>query len=272
MNAAVEDEHNATDWRVIWEDRFVGAKDELPSPALWRVVTGRQWGGGVETNTTDPAHIGLTGDGRLHLTATVEEGRYTAPWIETIREDFQPPSGGALRVEARVKTAGGPGLDCALWAWGTLLRHDDEPDPVKRWYRAGEIDIFEILGSRPDTVFGVVHSPPCRQLPSLGMGTGASTPDGAVLSAGYHTYEIEWSRDPDSITWRLDGREYLRLTPAETTPEGWLFNQPVFFCMAIIIGSPGGPILPGDPDPARFPASMLVERIVIAERGPSKRA
>jgi hypothetical protein len=272
MNAAVESKPNASGWRVIWEDRFAGAKDDPPSPARWRVNIGRQWAGGIENNAGDPAHLGLTGDGRLHLTATADgEGRYAAPWIETLRDDFVPPSGGALRIATRVKTAGGPGLDCALWAWGSVMRHADEPDPVKRWYRGGEIDVFEVLGSQPDTVFGVVHSPACHQLPSLGMGTSTSTPDGAALSADYHTYEIVWTRDPDSMTWYLDGREYLRLTPSDTTPEGWLFNQPVFLCFAIIIGSPGGPILPGDPDPARFPTSMLVESIVVAERGPSER-
>jgi len=198
---------SSTEWRIIWQDDFMGAAGSPPSPERWKIVTGRPWAGGIETDSSDPVHLSLNGEGQLRLTATHDgDDRYTAAWIETSRDDFLPPAGGALRIEARVKTAAGLGLDCALWAWGSVQRHSEEKDPVQRWYRAGETDIFEVLGSDPAGVYGVIHSPTCKghptlQLPSLGMGTRASTPDNEPLSADYHTYSIVWRRDPDSITW-----------------------------------------------------------------------
>ncbi|NEE31667.1 family 16 glycosylhydrolase, partial [Streptomyces sp. SID7982] len=78
---------------------------------------------------------------------------------------------------------------------------------------AGEIDVLEALGSEPDSVWGAVHSPECHQIPSLGMGARTTTEDGSALSEDFHTYSVVWRRGPDSITWYLDGREYLRLTP-----------------------------------------------------------
>ncbi|MFI0154500.1 glycoside hydrolase family 16 protein [Streptomyces lydicus] len=260
-------------WRVIWQDTFAGDAGAPPDPERWRTVTGSPFGAGVEEHTDDPGHLALDGDGHLRLTATYEagtgpdgtEGRYRAAWIETRREDFVPRPGGALRIEARVRTAPGSGLDCAMWAWGTQLRHRGDEDPVQAWYRAGEIDVFEVLGSEPDSVWGAVHSPECHQIPSLGMGGPTTTGDGSALSDRFHTYAVVWRRDPDSLTWSLDGRAYLRLTPEDTTPQGWLFHQPVFFCLAVIIGSPGGPVLPGTPDPSAFPSALLVDHLTLSE-------
>lgn len=256
-------------WRVLWQDTFDGPAGSPPDPALWQVVTGQPFGAGIEFHTDDPANVGLDGAGHLRITATHEDGEYRAAWLETLREDFVPRPGGALRLDARVKTAAGPGLDCALWAWGTQLRHRGDEDPVQAWYRAGEIDVLEALGSEPDSVWGAVHSPECHQIPSLGMGARTTTEDGSALSEDFHTYSAVWRRGPDSITWYLDGREYLRLTPQDTTPKGWLFDQPVYFCLAIIIGSPGGPVLPGDPDPSTLPSSLLVDSITVSEEIPA---
>ncbi|MFJ6141797.1 family 16 glycosylhydrolase [Kitasatospora sp. NPDC092286] len=260
----------ATGWRVLWQDDFQGPQGAPPDPERWMVVTGQPFGAGVEFHADDPEHIALDGEGRLRMTATHEaaeegEGVYRAAWLETRREDFVPAPGGALRIEARVRTAPGPGLDCALWAWGTQLRHRGDEDPVQAWYRAGEIDILEALGSEPNTVWGALHSPECHQIPSLGIGKPTTTEDGSPLSADFHTYTVVWRREPDEITWYLDGREYLRLTPEDTTPKGWLFDQPVYLCLAIIIASPGGPVLPGDPDPALMPSSLLLDGITVYE-------
>ncbi|MGV4988724.1 glycoside hydrolase family 16 protein [Streptomyces sp. NRAIS4] len=253
-------------WRTVWQDRFDGPAGSAPDPVNWLVVEGSPFGAGVEVHTDDREHIALDGEGRLRITATRDaEGVFRAAWIETRREDFVPRPGGALRIDARVKTAAGPGLDCALWAWADQLRHRGEEDPVQAWYRSGEIDIFEALGSEPDTVWGALHSPECHQIPSLGIGRPTTTGDGTPLSADFHTYSIVWRRDPDSITWYLDGREYLHFTPEDTTPKGWLFRQPTYLALAIIIDSPGGPVLPGTPDPEAFPASLLVDEITVSE-------
>ena len=257
---------DAITWRTIWQDRFEGPAGSPPDPATWTVVEGQPFGAGVEIHTDDPENIALDGEGRLRITATRDaDGGYRAAWIESRREDFVPRPGSALRIDARVQTASGPGLDCAMWAWGTQLRHRGDEDPVQAWYRAGEIDIYEVLGSEPESVWGALHSPECHQIPSLGIGRNTTTGNRRPLSEDFHTYTVLWRRDPDSITWYLDGREFLTFTPEETTPKGWLFNQPTYLCLAIIIDSPGGPVLPGTPDPSAFPSSLLIEEITVSE-------
>jgi beta-glucanase (GH16 family) len=253
-------------WHTIWEDNFEGPVGSPPDPGIWTVVEGRPFGSGVETHTAEPRNIALDGRGRLRITATSDSaGGYRAAWIESRREDFVPRSGGALRIQARVRTAAGTGLDCAMWAWGTQLRHRGEEDPVSAWYRAGEIDIYEVLGSQPASVWGALHSPECHQIPSLGIGCSTTTTDGRPLSDDFHTYSVVWHRDPDSISWYLDGHRYVTFTPEDTTPKGWLFDQPTYLCLAIIIDSPGGPVLAGTPDPAAFPSSLWVDQITVAE-------
>ncbi|QFZ19278.1 glycoside hydrolase family 16 protein [Saccharothrix syringae] len=259
------------DWRVVWSDDFTGPEGAPLDHDKWRVVTGKPWGAGLETYADDTTRLSLDGRGRLRMTAThTPEDGYVSAWIETLREDFLPEPGGALRVRARVRTAPGLGLDCAMFAWAEHMRHLGDTEPLQGWYRSGEIDVFEVVNTAPADVYGVVHSPECHQLPSLGMGTAFANPTGAPLSDGFHTYTLVWTREPDSLTWYLDDTRYLRLTPEDTTPKGWLFDQRVFFGLLIVIGSPGGPVLPGEPDPAAFPTTMLVDEVSIAEQGPGR--
>ncbi|ATE54498.1 glycoside hydrolase family 16 protein [Actinosynnema pretiosum] len=253
-------------WRTLWQDDFAGPPGAPLDHDRWKVVTGKPWASGLESYADDTDHLSLDGQGRLRMTAThTEDEGYVSAWIETAREDFVPRPGGALKVEAVVRTAPGLGLDCAMFAWAKGMRHLGDTEPLQGWYLSGELDVFEVVNSEPSEVYGVVHSPECHQLPSLGMGAATRTPDGSPLSDDFHTYSVVWTRGPDSLTWYLDGREYLRLTPEDTTEKGWLFNQEVFFGLLVVIGSPGGPVLPGDPDPAAFPTTMLVDRVTVAE-------
>ncbi|GAB3740472.1 hypothetical protein GCM10027598_70250 [Amycolatopsis oliviviridis] len=257
------------DWQVLWQDDFDGPEGTPLDHDRWKVITGKPWASGIESYADDTDHLSLDGEGHLRMTVThSEQDGYVSSWIETAREDFVPSPGGALKIESVVKTAPGLGLDCAMFAWANRMRHLGETEPLQGWYLSGELDIFEVINTAPADVYGVVHSPECHQLKSLGMGTATTTPDGRPLSEDFHTYSVVWTRDPDSITWYLDGREYLRLTPADTTPKGWLFNQEVFVGLLVVVGSPGGPIMPGDPDPAAFPTTMLVDRVTVAELAP----
>jgi hypothetical protein len=257
---------SAPTWRVIWHDDFDGPEGTPLDHDRWHVITGKPWASGEESYADDTEHISLDGAGNLRVTAThTPDDGYVSAWIETRREDFRPEPGGALRVSARVRTAAGLGLDCAMFAWSELMRHRGDLEPRQAWYRSGEIDVFEIINSEPSTVWGVVHSPELRQLPSLGMGTSTTTPDGRPFSADFHEFTLVWTREPDSMTWYLDGEQYLRLTPEQTTPQGWIFDQRVFFGLLIVIGSPGGPVMPGEPDPSAFPVTMLVDRVTVAE-------
>jgi hypothetical protein len=255
------------EWTVLWHDDFAGPEGAPPDRSRWRPVTGRPWGAGVEMHADDPAHLSLDGAGRLRMTATCDDnGDFTAAWLESERDNFLPPEGGALRIETRMQTAPGTGIDCGMWTWAAGMRyHGPEESAVDAWYKSGELDIVEVLGSNPDTVYASLHSPTCHQIPSLGIGSYTSASDGRRFADDPHTFGVVWRRAPDSITWYLDGREYLHYTPEDTTPEGWLFNQPAFLCMAIIIGSPGGPVMPGTPDPAAFPTTMLISDVTVAE-------
>ncbi|MDA3649399.1 glycoside hydrolase family 16 protein [Saccharopolyspora indica] len=256
------------DWRVIWRDDFDGPEGTPVDHDRWTVITGKPWAAGEESYADDTDHLSLDGRGNLRVTVThTEEQGYVSGWLETSRADFLPPAGGALRIEARVRTAPGLGLDCAMFAWAERMRSLGDEEPLQGWYKSGELDLFEVVNTAPADVYGVVHSPECHQLPSLGMGTAYTNPGGAPLSDDFHTYSVVWTREPDTLTWYLDGHQYLHLTPADTTPEGWLFDQRAFFGLLVVVGSPGGPILPGEPDPAAFPATMLVDHVTIAETG-----
>src|SRR4029434_5523272 len=94
----------------------------------------------------------------------------------------------------RMKFPGTPGFFTAFWMLPA--------DPTYN-YRS-EIDIAEILGGYPDTIFMTYHPPPTRDGPSInnGLHNNAACP--------VKNYSLDWVRigldwQPDHVAWYLDG-------------------------------------------------------------------
>ncbi|MFM6963495.1 MAG: family 16 glycosylhydrolase, partial [Micrococcales bacterium] len=88
------------------------------------------------------------------------------------------------RIEARIKTAAGSGMWPAFWMLGSSLNSGNT------WPDCGEIDILEGKGSEPNRAYGTVHGP--GYFGGNGTQRGSVYDNNAALSAGYHTYAIEW--------------------------------------------------------------------------------
>ena len=146
-----------------------------------------------------------TASGRLRLTA---DRRTTTGTFKGQPKTYQYVSGMVQSrsrfsfqygyVEMRMKLAPGAGMWDAAW----LLPN--------RWDHKGEIDIFEAYGQAPTGLALTYHSPDGRRYRK-------EIPSGlADLTAGYHTYGIDW--EPTRLTWYLDDRPLFVsnvLTPTE---------------------------------------------------------
>lgn len=109
----------------------------------------------------------------------------------------------------------------------------------------GEIDLMEVLAHDTTTSFSTVHHA------ALDEQQGFAAKAGAVLSAGFHTYGVDW--EPDHITFYLDGAAVGTVTDPTLIP-----HQPMYPIMNLAVGGTWG----GPPDArTQFPATMDVDYI-----------
>ncbi|KAF2826484.1 endo-beta-1,3-glucanase-like protein [Ophiobolus disseminans] len=188
-----------------WSDDFVGTPNSLPDSANWRVDVGTsypsgppQWGTGeVQTYTSKPETLRLTGDGNLYI---------TPPRIETQRADFKAQPGGKLRISARIMmpdVTGGTaaGYWPAFWSMG-----EDNMNGINRVY--GVLDC------------GVEHGGPCKE--NLGFGNQISCP-GTLCQGNFHefTIEVDRSTKPKKLTCMVDSVHYHSVFEQEVGAETW---------------------------------------------------
>jgi beta-glucanase (GH16 family) len=239
-----------TSRKLIWADEFNGPAGASPGPD-WNFDTG---GGGwdeeeLQDYTSRPANAELNGQGELAITARAEKytgkdgatSDYTSARLQTL-EKFEFQYGLA---EARIQVPAGQGLVGQLWMLGS------EAYEQENWPACGEIDVAEVLGSDPNIVNGTLHAP-WSWAPTGVQGQAEST---TALSAGFHTYSVEW--EPERISFMLDGTVYKTVTPADL-PAGaaWPFKHPFFLLMDLTVGGEWA----GPPSAStHFPAQMLVD-------------
>lgn len=124
-------------FKITWSDDFVGTANSLPNPADWLVSTGTMYEGGspnwgtgeIQTYTSAPENLKLSGDGTLQITAVKTGegyGTWTSARIETQRTDFLAEAGGKLRIQASLKLPN-MGENCvgywpAFWTLGADFR------------------------------------------------------------------------------------------------------------------------------------------------------
>lgn len=225
-------------WALSWSDNF-------SSPASldkWSFVVGNQGGPALgQLQWYDRGNAQVDGHGHLVITATaVRNGQacwngpcqYTSVRMDTIGLFAQRYG----IFEARIKLPRGRGLWPAFWMQGVNYSSVGLP-------RAGEIDIAEINNREHSNVLtSFAHAPRLRYQNKTTLGQS--------LSASYHIFGIEWTRN--GTTWLVDGKAYAHLRAYPHSP----FNQPFNMILNLAVG--GG--WPGSPDSTtHFPAHMYVD-------------
>ncbi|MBI3506887.1 MAG: glycoside hydrolase family 16 protein [Proteobacteria bacterium] len=246
-------------WVLSWSDEFAQPDGSTPDRSKWGYDLGVGWEGGWGNRElqyyTDRAANARIDAGELVITARKERfsgpaarsvvtREYTSARLQTVRL-FDQAYG---RFEARIKVPAGAGLWSAFWMMGADIGRVDWPD-------CGEIDVMEVIGRDPATVYGSLHGPGYWGGDSR---TAAHTlPGGAKLSDAHHVYAVEW--EPNAIRFYLDGVLFATQTP-ETLPRGsrWVFDKPFFLLMNLAVGGNW----PGDPDATTvFPRELRVDYV-----------
>lgn len=227
-------------WDLNWSDEF----NSRPTTPTW---VDTLWGtthfeGEIQNYT--PNNVTVS-NGLLNLTAKKETSNgfpYTSGLIDT-GGDFATGGnnlpGFSFKygyVEARMKLTKGSGLWPAFWMMPT-------PDANGNYHDSdGEIDIMEQVGTDPTRTEAHLHHD---------TDFGKSYNTGVDLSAGFHTYGLDWQSD--HLTWYFDGTPYYTVTSQVPNVEMYLiFN--------LAIGDANS--WPGAPDASTvFPATMQVDYV-----------
>ena len=146
------------------------------------------------------------------------------------------------RVEVKLKGPAGAGTWAAFWMLGANI--DDRP-----WPGCGEIDITELLGRDPSTVYGTPHGPASGESYTTTLSNG--------FADEYHTYAVDWL--PDQITWYLDGKAYGSYNKASLSDPAhtWVFDHEYYLIANLAMGGNFG----GAIDPALKDATTSIDYV-----------
>ncbi|WP_329417506.1 glycoside hydrolase family 16 protein [Streptomyces sp. NBC_00704] len=239
-----------TGWSQVFLDDFTGSAGTGVNASNWQYSTGTSYPGGpanwgtgeVETMTDSTANVSLDGNGNLRITPLRDSaGRWTSGRIETRRTDFQPPSGGKLRIEARIQMPNVTGTPAegywpAFWALGAPYRGN-----YQNWPGVGELDIMENVQGL-NKVWATMHcgtSPggPCNE--TSGIGNNVACPN-STCQSGFHTYATEWDRSvsPEAIRFYVDGVNYHTVTANQVDATTWnnATNHGYFVILNVAMG------------------------------------
>jgi beta-glucanase (GH16 family) len=251
---------------LVWSDEFNGARGAPVDSAKWASqVGGTGWGQGLldyKTNCTDPSAPNFTtenaqmdGQGNLVIRAQREGVPYDTCWygeceitsaLLITAATFQRQYG---RFEVRMETPPGAGLWASFWLYGA---HENG-----LW---GEIDVAEVIGPYPDTVFQAAHGPGAL---ADDISRHREVPDGSVAGE-FHVYAVDWL--PGELRYYIDGRLATTITPL-SWPRGapWPFDShPFYLVLDLSVGSAQS--WPGAPDERTpFPAELIIDYVRVYE-------
>jgi len=230
---------------LIWQENFDGTSVDLTK---WNIEVSNSGGGNGELQyyTDRPENISVA-DGLLTITALKENylgSAYTSARINSkYKGDWKYG-----RFEARMKLPTGQGIWPAFWMLSTEGKYGD-------WPASGEIDIMEMVGNKPNDIYGTIHYGPVWKYLN-----GDTT---ITNSNDFHIYSIEWG--PSQIEWFVDGISFSVIKSTDVIDEGgvsrWYEFQEKFY---LILNLAVGGNWPGAPDNTTvFPQKLVVDYVKV---------
>lgn len=158
------------------------------------------------------------------------------------------------RFEIRAKLPYGQGIWPAIWMLPTDWEYGG-------WPISGEIDIMELVGHEPGTVYGTIH----YGNPHTYTGAHYSLPAGQTFADDYHVFALEW--EPGEIRWYVDGYPYQTQTEWFTSSTKGVYPAPFDKRFHLILNVAVGGVWPGYPDETTvFPQVMSVDYVRVYQK------
>lgn len=233
-------------YTLVWNDEFSLNSLDL---SVWNQETGTGsggWGNNELETYTNSLKNSFVSNGNLIIEARRENigaSNYSSARMTTQNKKVFKFG----RIDMRAKLPVGKGIWPALWMLGTNISSAG-------WPACGEIDIMELIGTTPSTVYGTLH---------WGSIGGAHVSKGAnykLLSGDYskefHVFSIIWGEN--YIQWLVDDQKYLDISISDLGVAPYPFNANQFFIFNVAVGGNW----PGPPDNnTEFPQRMFVDYV-----------
>lgn len=230
-------------WKLYWHDEFNGKRIKESN---WNFQKGGYgWGNNELQYYTDNPKNCYTENGKLIITAVKEDYKnhsYTSARITTKRKvDFLYG-----RIDINAKLPAGKGLLPAFWL---LPCEDIFHDSQKN----GEIDLMEMVGSKPRTVYGVTHF----YLREKSKFWGKYNNKTELLTDDFHLYSLEWTTN--EMKWLIDNKIYFSFDTSKVfTSDYNPFNGKFYLIISLSVGGDW----PGNPSGKTvFPSSLEIDYI-----------
>jgi beta-glucanase (GH16 family) len=232
-------------YTLVWNDEFSGKSVDL---SVWNMETGNGsngWGNNeLEYYTGSPKNV-FVSNGNLIIEArkeTIGTFSYTSTRMTTQgKKEFKYG-----RIDMRAKLPVGKGIWPALWMLGSNIN-------TVGWPACGEIDIMELIGINPSTVYGTLHWSNAGSHASKGSNIKLDSGD---FSDAFHVYSLIWTKD--SLHILVDDKKYFELAAAEIGVQNYPFDASEFLIFNVAVGGNW----PGPPDNATpFPERMFVDYV-----------
>lgn len=240
---------------LVWNDEFNYGQID---PLKWTFETGdgtdyglpRGWGNNelqIYTTNEENARIRQDGDVSALIITAVKHGEndYTSAKLTT-NGLFSMRFG---RIDVRAKLPHGQGIWPAIWTLG-------DNRSIVDWPGCGEIDIMELLGHEPNTVYGSLHYVDGENRKGESQGMFIKT--GANFNDGYNVFSLEWT--PEKLSFMVNGNKYHEVSIEDDMKE---FLRSHYLILNVAVGG----YWPGYPDPTTtFPQSMYVDYVRVFEK------
>jgi beta-glucanase (GH16 family) len=243
-------------WTLVWEEEFEGPDGSPVDSTRWSFdVGGHGWGNNELQYYTDRVDNAFLRGGSLVIRAqqeTFQDRAYTSARLVTKNKADWLYG----RFEARARLPKGQGIWPAIWMLPT--------DSVYGiWPLSGEIDIMELIGSDPWTVYGTLH----WGEPHQSNGDRYYLLGRETFNDDFHVFAIEW--EPREIRWYVDGYHHHTVTQWFTSSARDAFPAPFDQRFHILLNVAVGGNWPGSPSASTvFPAEMEVDYVRVYQREP----
>lgn len=234
---------------LVWNDEFDGSSVDT---SKWQFEVGDNWFNNELQAYTSSSANAFVSNGSLFIQANKETLRaknYTSARMRTKgRGDWR-----FGKIEVRARLPKGQGIWPAIWMLPTDQNYGT-------WPRSGEIDIMELLGHAPQTIYGTVHYGTDGTTGHRSQGT-SYTSSAEDFSDYFHTFSIIWEKD--TLSWFVDGKQYFAISSQSFPPFLYPLNERFHLILNVAVGG----IFPGDPDSTTvFPQRMQVDFVRVYSR------
>lgn len=242
-------------WKLVWSDEFDSAELNSNNWNCQQETAGtfnKEW----QRYTADEQNAYIE-DGMLVLKAIHESdshghNQYTSARLNTAqKQTFQYG-----KIAARAQLPYGKGIWPAFWMLGANIDENGGDTP---WPFTGEIDIFELYGTKDDAVVEAnIHYADLEGKHTMMHPPAFKLKEG-IFADAFHIFELEWTEK--SITWLVDGEAYASV--AIDSEVFSAFHKEFFILLNIAVG---GYYADYPDDTTKFPQTMYVDWIRVYQQ------